>query len=153
MDRGYLVSKPLLRTLAGSRLYGTATPDSDWDYYEVYDRIRTSQRKRDDLDVIKMPLAKWLDLCAKGTHQALDALWCPPEYAEVDEIPWLRWSVRVDPWRVADQLERTARALERSRQSEKRDKHALRLRHCAARVREQGWYDPTEYGRRLNENG
>lgn len=139
------MSKLLLRTLAGSRLYGTARPDSDWDYYEVYDRIRTSQRKRDDLDVIKMPLAKWLDLCAKGTHQALDALWCPPEYAEVDEVPWLRWSVRVDPWRVADQLERTAHSMGS-------EKHSLRLLHCADRVREQGWYDPTEYGRLKETN-
>jgi len=134
------LSRLLLRTLAGSRLYGTAGPDSDWDWYEVYDHIQPVQRKRDGLDVIKMPLSKWIMLCEKGTHQALDALWCPPELATTDEIAAWRFSVRVDPWRVADQLERTAYSIGG-------EKHLDRLLHCARRVREQGWYDPTEYGR------
>lgn len=130
----------LLRTLAGSRLYGTAGPDSDWDWYEVHDHIRPRQTKRGDQDVIRMPLSKWIMLCEKGTHQALDALWCPPRLAEVDRLtPW-RWQVRVDPWRVADQLERTAYGMGG-------DKHLNRLMFCAQRVRERGWYDPSEYGR------
>lgn len=134
------MSRLLLRTLAGSRLYGTAGPDSDWDFYEVYDDIRPRQTPSFHADTIQMPLSKWIMLCEKGTHQALDALWCPPEHAEVDLLtPW-RWAVRVDPWRVADQLERTAYSIGG-------EKHLDRLLHCARRVRERGCYDPTEYGR------
>lgn len=130
----------LLRALAGSRLYGTARPESDWDWYEVHDDIAPRQRKVGDLDEIRMPLSKWIMLCEKGTHQALDAMWCPPHLCEVDHLtPW-RMSFRVDPWRVADQLERTAYSMGN-------EKHTLRLAHCAARVREHGWYDPSEFGR------
>lgn len=130
----------LLRTLAGSRLYGTAGPDSDWDWYEVHDHVRPRQSKRGGIDTIRMPLSKWIMLCEKGTHQALDALWCPPELAEVDLLtPW-RWQVRIDPYRVADQLERTAHSMISQ-------KHTPRLLHCAGRVRERGWYDPSEWGR------
>lgn len=139
----------LLRTLAGSRLYGTARPESDWDWYEVHDHVRARQNKTaEGLDTIKMPLSQWLRLCEKGTHQALDAMWCPPELTEVDRLGLsYRFSFRVDPWRVADQLRRTARALKTSRNSEKRDKHATMLQHCANRVEQFGLYDPSEWGR------
>lgn len=130
----------LLRALGGSRLYGTAGPDSDWDWYEVHDHIRARQSKVDGQDRIRMPLSQWLRLCEKGTHQALDALWAPPDYCKVDLISQFRWALRVDPFRVADQLERTAYSVPK-------EKHAQRLLHCSRRVREQGWYDPTEWGR------
>lgn len=132
----------LLRTLGGSRLYGTAGPDSDWDWYEVHDHIRPRQSKVGDQDRIRMSLSKWLLLCEKGTHQALDALWCPPALAEVDLLGSFRWGLCIDPWRVADQLERTAYSMKYSK-----PKHMYRLQHYANRVREQGWYDPTEWGR------
>lgn len=145
----------LLRTFAGSRLYGTHRPDSDTDWYEVHDHIKPNQRKlADGTDTIRMPLSQWLRLCEKGTHQALDAMWCPPELTEVDLLGVaFRFSYRVDPWRVHDQLIRTAVALETSQNSEKRDKHALRLRHLASRVLEYGRYDPTEWGRLKGAQG
>lgn len=130
----------LLRALAGSRLYGTHRPDSDWDWYEVYDEIAPRQSKVGDLDVTRMPLGKWVMLCEKGTHQALDAMWCPSQYVEVDLLTSFRMAFRVDPWRVADRLERTAHA-------PGCEKHRLRLLHCADSVRSYGWYDPSEYGR------
>lgn len=132
----------LLRALGGSRLYGTATPDSDFDWYEVHDHVRPRQSMNGNQDRIRMPLSKWLLLCEKGTHQALDALWCPPRLCEVDLITAFRFNVRIDPWRVADQLERTATSMRYSK-----PKHMYRLLHYASRVREQGWYDPTEWGR------
>lgn len=131
----------LLRALAGSRLYGTARPDSDWDWYEVYTNDkRAHQGKSGSLDTIKMPLSQWLRLCEKGTHQALDALWCPPDLTTIDTLTAFRLSYRIDPFRVADQLERTAYSIGN-------EKHSDRLAHCAMRVRERGWYDPTEFGR------
>ena len=134
----------LLRSVAGSRLYGTFTENSDFDFFEVHDHIKPNQRKlADGTDTIKMPLSQWLRLCEKGTHQALDAMWCPPELTEVDRLGVaFRFSYRVDPWRVHDQLIQTAVA---------RDKHALRLRHLADTVLERGWYDPTEWGRMRGE--
>jgi predicted nucleotidyltransferase len=132
----------LLRALGGSRLYGTNGPDSDWDWYEVHDHIRPRQSMNGKQDTIRMPLSKWLLLCEKGTHQALDALWCPASLCEVDKIGAFRANLRIDPWRVADQLERTAFSIQGMK-----PKHHYRLLHYANRVREQGWYDPTEWGR------
>lgn len=138
----------LLRTIAGSRLYGTNRPDSDFDFYEVHDRIRAKQTIRDGVDVTRMPLSQWILLAEKGTHQALDAMWAPPGYAEVDLLQTFRLHFRPDPYRVAYQLEKTAKAIEFG--NDTKLKHVLRLRHCAMRVREQGWYDPTEWGRLQN---
>lgn len=143
----------LLRALAGSRLYGTSTDTSDWDWYEVHDHRRARQSKVGDQDVIKIGLSHWLMLAEKGTHQALDAMWCPPELTEVDVLRDFRLSFRPDPWRVWWQLNRTAMALEFERQSDKRDKHATRLRFCADRVVDYGWYDPSEWGRRIYASG
>lgn len=134
----------LLRALAGSRLYGTSKPDSDWDWYEVHDQVRPYQSKRGDLDVTRMPLSKWVLLCEKGTHQALDAMWCPPRLCEVDRLTAWRLSFRVDPYRAARQLETTAHAMGG-------EKHYDRLMFCAKRVRDNGWYDPSEYGRQTHE--
>lgn len=130
----------LLRALAGSRLYGTAKPGSDWDFYEVHDGGTANQGKTGDLDVIRMPLSQWLRLAEKGTHQALDAMWCPPELTEVDMLRAFRLAWRPDPFRVADQLERTAYSMGN-------EKHTARLAHCASRVRDYGWFDPSEFGR------
>lgn len=130
----------LLRALSGSRLYGTHRPDSDWDFYEVHDHVRPRQSKSGDLDVIRMPLSKWLRLCEAGTHQALDAMWCPPRLTTVDKLTAFRLAWRPDPFRVADQLDRTAHAMGN-------EKHSARLAHCAQRVRDFGYYDPSEFGR------
>lgn len=134
----------LLRALAGSRLYGTASAHSDFDWYEVHDHIKTSQKKRDGDDTVKMPVSQWLWLAEQGTHQALDAMWCPPQYTEVDELTAFRLAWRPDPWRVGDQLERSAFGSYFDRGD---DKHLYRLLYCAHQVREYGWYDPSDYGR------
>lgn len=133
----------LLRALGGSHLYGVSRPDSDWDWYEVHDHIIKGQTKVDGQDVIQMSLSAWIRNFSKGTHQALDALWCPPELCEVDLIQAYRYSVRIDPFLVADTLERSARNVPD-------EKHRERLFLCGRRVREQGWYDPTEWGRIVN---
>ena len=132
----------LLRALAGSRLSGTARPDSDFDFYEVHDHIRNKQSIRDGVDTIQMSVSDWLLYAEKGTHQALDAMWCPPELTEVDLIRDFRLSFRPDPWRASDQLRRTAKSME-----DAKPKHSNRLYHCAQRVLDQGYYDPTEWGR------
>ena len=134
----------LLRALAGSRLYGTASAHSDYDWYEVHDSIRANQRKVGDTDTIKMPLSQWLRLAESGTHQALDAMWCPPQYTEVDLLTAFRLSWRPDPWRVSNQLERMAFGSFFDRGE---TKHLYRLLYCAQQVRYYGWYDPSDYGR------
>lgn len=139
----------LLRAVAGSRLYGTYREDSDWDWYEVYDHIRAKQTIRAGQDVTRMPLSQWILLAEKGTHQALDAMWAPPEYTEVDLLQDFRLHFRPDPWRAADQLGRTARAFTNVDRSLK---HIDRLLWCEHRVRQFGYYDPTEWGRRVQND-
>lgn len=124
----------LLRTLAGSRLYGTNQPYSDFDYYEVYDDIKPSQTIKDGVDITRMPFEKWLYLCHKGSHQALDAMWCPPEFAEVDELWYFRSRYR-NPLAAA-QLEATAHSMGEG------SKHFERLLACARECRRYGYYNP-----------
>lgn len=136
----------LLRAVAGSRLYGTNRPDSDWDWYEVHDQIRTRQTIQDSQDTIRIGLSHWIRLCEKGTHQALDAMWCPPRLTEVDKITAFRLSFRPDPYRVYDQLMRTAHAM---RGIPDKVKHTHRLEFYADQVLKRGWFDPSEWGRRV----
>lgn len=131
----------LLRAVAGSRLYGTHRPDSDFDFYEVHDRIRNKQTIRDGVDTIRVNLSDWIRYAEKGTHQALDAMWCPPEYTEVDVLREFRLSFRPDPFRASNQLYATAKAMD-----DTKPKHSNRLYWCAQRVLDFGWYDPTEWG-------
>lgn len=140
----------LLRAVAGSRLYGTHRPDSDHDFYEVHDHIRPTQSMSGNQDTIKMPLSQWILLAEKGTHQALDAMWAPVEYTEVDMLTEFRLHFRPDPFRAADQLGRTARSMMHE-PSERQQKHIDRLLWCEARVRDFGFYDPTEWGRRVKD--
>ena len=135
----------LLRALAGSRLYGTSRPDSDWDWYEVHDHIRPRQKIVDDQDVTRMDLSTWMRYAEKGTHQALDAMWCPPELTEVDVIRDLRLNFRPDPWRAADQLHRTARSMMHSK-----TKHVDRLMWCAEQVLRHGYYNPAAWKNHLD---
>lgn len=125
----------ILRVVAGSRLYGTFRPDSDYDWYEVYDKIRSNQCKRDNQDVIKVGLSRWLELCASGSHQALDAMFAPDEFTEVDLFREYRHSYRVRTQEAVDRLVRTAKNIP--------DKHKPRLQRYIKEVLEDGRYNPT----------
>lgn len=67
----------LLKTIHGSRLYGTDHADSDFDLYVVSDSHKTGQSINglDDLTVVN--IQDFISHANKGTPQALEALWSP----------------------------------------------------------------------------
>jgi predicted nucleotidyltransferase len=92
----------ILRCLHGSHLYGLAHPESDHDYYEIYDflnqryrpRKQAKQRIEDDLDEVKISLERFTDICFKGVPQAVEVLFAPEE-AWVVENGWLDISAQI----------------------------------------------------------
>lgn len=92
----------LLRTQAGSRLYGYATGASDDDYFEVHTEpfmIETRDAPRqvrqtivDGVDTLQMTFSHFAERAAAGSHQALDAMFAASP--EVDLISAYRHSYR-----------------------------------------------------------
>jgi predicted nucleotidyltransferase len=134
-------TKTVLRTLHGSHLYGLSRPDSDYDYYEIYDFLnqryrpkkQAKQRIDDDLDEVRVSLDKFTDICFKGVPQAVEVLFSPPE-AWVVENGWLDISAKIKlelrkhmP-AVLETYRRTALSFFYSRKDQiKKRRHAFRL--------------------------
>lgn len=80
-------TKTLIKCLAGSHLYGLSTPESDIDYYEVYDyfnkRYRPNKQAKqtivDNEDSTQVSLNKFHFMCMKGVPQALETLFSPQD--------------------------------------------------------------------------
>lgn len=92
----------LLRSFAGSHLYGLARPESDLDYYEVHTEAlagglgkerKTVQTIVDGIDITAVGLSHFIDLASSGSHQALDAMFS--ERIVLDEISAFRRNFRV----------------------------------------------------------
>jgi predicted nucleotidyltransferase len=87
-------TKVILRTEHGSHLYGLAGPQSDYDYYEIYEflnkryrpRKQAAQNINDDQDVVALSVDRFESLCLKGVPQAVEVLFSPPEaWVHVEE--------------------------------------------------------------------
>jgi predicted nucleotidyltransferase len=80
----------LYRGLAGSQLYGTATPESDTDYVEVYrpsvedifglgDKWKGFAQTLGDEDVSRFGVNQFMKLVGKGNPNVLETLFCTPD--------------------------------------------------------------------------
>ena len=67
----------LFSTIHGSRLYGTATEHSDFDYYAVGLNVKTRQRIEGNQDTTIVELGDFINQVGKGVPQALEALYSP----------------------------------------------------------------------------
>ena len=138
----------LLRSYAGSHLYGLSRPESDIDFYEVHSKSlagglgkerKTVQSIVDGIDVTAVGFSHFVDLAASGSHQALDAMFS--ERTQVDEITAFRKGFRVgqliSPIYNQIILKFTAQGTPRKR------KHAVRLAYNLHDMMETGRFNPT----------
>lgn len=81
---------------AGSKLYGTETPESDVDirgvlvapkdyYLGLY---RFEEHRPKDQDLVYRDLKKFLKLCIKGNPNIIEQLWCPVHFRITNTIYW-----------------------------------------------------------------
>lgn len=139
----------LLRTVAGSHLYGYATPLSDFDFFEVYSTsfppvgkktapILSRQTIVDGVDTVQMSLSHFIDVASSGSHQALDAMFA--NEPEIDLISALRAGFRAG-YEVIPAYERiiTKFALQ---DTPRKQRHALRAAFNLSDILKSGRYKP-----------
>ena len=92
--------KELFKTVHGSHLYGLAHAGSDLDYYTVVEKVPSKKKKYarqsvvDRLDSTVLDLPTWLNQCAAGVPQALEAMFSPmPVHSSIE---YLRGSYRAN---------------------------------------------------------
>ena len=142
--------KLLLRTTHGSRLYGTFTPESDYDWYEVWSGgpRRAKQLQDGDLDTVKVPLTEFMRQCTIGVPQALEAMYSP--VAEVDVWPLWRgsWHTGQDAqWRFLRTIKQFSildryEGLKEPRKLMKRRHSAVRLSLYMEQINSTGRFNP-----------
>lgn len=131
----------ILETVHGSRLYGLAHEQSDYDIYRVVAGSRKpSQHIADGVDVLTLPFDRFWNQCAKGVPQALEAMFSAQ--ATVDARPWLRSAYRAAGPVVASTYVRTVKSFWLSG-STKRRRHAARLALNLEQLMRTGRFDPT----------
>lgn len=138
------MSEVIFTTIHGSRLYGFAHPDSDYDTFTVTTSRspKAHQSIRDDSDHFTVGLGRFLDLATSGSHQSVEALFSPYKvWADTDAArqyrPMLE-SIRVGG--VAEKFERTI--LKFSYGDFKRRRHACRLSLALDSLRVHGRMNP-----------
>lgn len=139
-------SLPLLVTVHGSRLYGLAHEDSDWDVYRVvpsWNRARkndVTHKIKGKADVTTVGLSTWLHWCEEGVPQALEAMFST--FATTDVLKDYRRSYKVNPDKMRRTYKRTAKNFMMSNEP-KKQRHALRLLENLLVALETGRFDPT----------
>lgn len=136
----------LYKTVHGSRLYGTARPDSDNDFYVVVDkpvgkRKISRQSIVDGVDTTTVDIGTWVRYCEMGVPQALEAMFADPEYAEIDRLPFYRPHFFVGT-RVYDKYLDTIKSFA-LQDGYKQKRHSLRLAINMAEFRGKGRFQPT----------
>lgn len=138
----------ILRTLHGSHLYGLNGPDSDMDWYEVYNnrhlRRRAKQTIVDGIDTMAIDLTYYLHLCQEGVPQALETMMS--NVAEIDEFSAFRKSYIIGVPAATRTYRRTIKNFYEAGDF-KRRRHALRLYLNLLELQQTGRFDP-----RMNES-
>jgi predicted nucleotidyltransferase len=138
--------KILFKTISGSRLYGLAHENSDWDYYTVVDRVEKKKAAYhthtivDGLDSQVVDFGTWVNDCQRGVPQALEAMFS--QKAEYDEIPEFRASFKGGTEYYAYRSIMKVIKFEHP-DSFKHRRHMLRLGLNLRDLREHGRFNPT----------
>lgn len=142
-------AKVLLDTVHGSRLYGLAHATSDDDRYIVLSdrpdgargKLRWSRQYLTPgaADVFVTDARTFLDMCASGVPQSLEAMFSPAP--TIDALPSFRIGYRAAGPEVLSTYARTVRSFLHSDGS-KRRRHAIRLALNLTSLLETGRFDP-----------
>lgn len=112
----------LFQTVAGSRLYGLARPESDYDAFTVVSEARdpneTTRARKVFHEMVTLPdgtvadsfmvgLTAYLQLADEGVPSALESMFAPP--TEVDTFAAYRRAFVVNPHRMRDTYRRAIR--------------------------------------------
>eukprot|EP01130_Rhizamoeba_saxonica_P009076 TRINITY_DN3684_c0_g1_i2.p1 TRINITY_DN3684_c0_g1~~TRINITY_DN3684_c0_g1_i2.p1 ORF type:complete len:179 (+),score=26.45 TRINITY_DN3684_c0_g1_i2:2-538(+) len=86
--------------IIGSRVYGTSTPSSDWDYVALIDAPMTTQHQVHDgiqlefdmfedelMDITFIPIQRFQQLLQEHRQQALQVIFLPHQYRIVELYP------------------------------------------------------------------
>lgn len=145
----------LLKTQHGSHLYGLSTPQSDLDFYVVYEfpwknyrpRKQVDQKIKDDLDITTASLERFTDLCFKGIPQSLETLfsdsskWLEYDSSWYDKSSSIKEQMKDFVPAVLETYKRTAWNFF-EKDDFKKNRHALRLCFNAAELREKNYFNP-----------
>jgi predicted nucleotidyltransferase len=141
-----MTQKVLFKTVHGSRLYGLAHQDSDWDFYTVLDRVpknkaRYAKQKisADGTDAMTVDFGTWLQMCVSGVPQALEAMFSSSPI--MDDISHFRRGYRVSTG-ASERYLRTITSFTLT-QDNKRKRHGLRLALNMHDFTRQGFFNPT----------
>lgn len=132
----------LLRTVHGSRLYGLAHENSDYDWYFVYDveLNRGNQSVHGDYDETVVPVRLFMEQLAEGMPKALEAFFSP--FAERSPVlQELHRSYRVGATAAIRGTRRVMRAYARDT-GFKNQRHALRSTLQLRDMMEYGRFNP-----------
>lgn len=136
----------LFKTIHGSRLYGLAHDNSDWDYYTVIDKVKQKKARYathsivDGVDSNVVDFGTWVDLCQRGVPQALEAMFSTK--AEVDRISEFR-SAFMAGTNYDGYLGIMKHMYYEHPDSFKHKRHLLRLALNMKSLRKYGRFDPT----------
>lgn len=143
-------NKLLFRTIHGSRLYGLAHENSDYDYWEVYSNKIPSpskyiqQKIAGKSDVVKMNLSTFMNYAERSSHQVLDCMFSTQ--AEVDLIEDMRKRFFINTGTFVPLYQRTIKAFGLRDESDGDEKYVLKSRRHAVRMLYQ-LQDGLEHGR------
>lgn len=136
----------LFKTVHGSRLYGLSGPDSDWDFYEVVEKVPSKKAKFSLHKIVGSKDTKTFDFgtfseqAKAGVPQALEAMFSTK--ATVDRIGDFRRAF-VYAGGYGNYLGTINHLYEDHPDSYKHKRHMLRLAVNMKGLRHHGRFDPT----------
>ena len=134
----------LYKTIAGSRLYGTNRPESDYDWIEVYSSMRSRPRHKvtEETDVIKISLSEFMRLAHAGSHQMLEAMFSPR--TEIDLFYDMRSRYYAHTANTTKRYMATIQKFgdHKARKREKAMRTALRMTYNLEELLETGRFNP-----------
>lgn len=139
----------LYRGLRGSRLHGFATPESDWDYIEIWDSIRSRQTIIGEDDILRLSLSDFMMQAENGSPNALELIFSPDSAIEFDMLRAWRYAFRPNIDSTRRTYSRTIKKFSFSENDKKR-RHSNRLAFDLECILTKGYFDPAGYSKSLN---